>query len=227
MQSSEEEPTARLGMTASADRVSFTAAELSYLIASSPATTPLGGRAAQVIGLTDAERGEAAISAGFSSLIVRGLAVSDGERVTYAPATGAVSEAVTKASVCVQLGLISADKSDGAVLFDSGRARLLVTPRKHRCFDVTGMNRTLDVGGQLLAVARQFLERNRPGVVSFAVDTTGSGVTEDIGWVTAAADNDTWSVVFSREPSDADRGLSESEAVERLQRRLHQLLPVA
>lgn len=214
-------------MTASADQVAFTAAELAYIIASNPASTRLGGRAAAVIGLTDAERSEAAVAAGFSSLIVRGLAISDGERVTYAPATGAVSEAITKAIVTVQIGLIAAEKSDGTLLFDSGRARLLVTPRKHRCFDVTGLGRSEDAGGQLLIIAREFLERHRPGVVSLVVDTSGTGQPEDLSWATVAADTDTWSVVFSREPSDLDRGLSEAEAVERLQRRLHQLLPAA
>lgn len=207
-----------------AEQVVLTAAELSYLISSSPAPTRLGVRAAEAIGLTGAERSESVIATGFSSLIARGLAVSDGTLVTLAPSTSSVSDAITQARVNVQIGLVAAERSDGGLLFESSRVRVLVSPRRHRCFDVTGLNHHADLPEQLLTITREFFQRHRPGVVTMVVDTAGHGQPEDLGWATVAADAERWSVVFSQEPSDAHRGIGEEQAVQRMRERLGELL---
>ncbi|GIH09448.1 hypothetical protein Rhe02_75150 [Rhizocola hellebori] len=208
------------------DQVVLTAAELSYLIASSPSTTQLGSRAAEVVGLTSDERHEASVSAGFSSLIARGLAISDGNQVTLAPSTSAVSDALSQSQVNIQIGLVAAERADGAILFKSERVRLLLSPRRHRCFDLVGLDPRGDLPGQLLAITRDFLGRYRPGVVTIVVDTAGRGTPSDLGWTTVAADTDaqSWSVVFGREPSDIDRGVGEEQAVHRMRGRLQELL---
>jgi len=211
-------------MTNRTDHVALTATELSYLLTVESELTTVGRRAADVLGLTEPERDRPGLAAGLSSLLVRGLVVSDGQRVTLAPTVGAVTQALRGSTTNVQIGFVSKDKSDGALVFDAGSVRVLITPRLHRCFDAVGLDHRAGLAGQLVHMSREFLQRFRPGVVSAVMDTTGSGRAEDLKWATVSTDAEAWSVGFSRDPAQAETGLTETQAFERLLDHFVQLL---
>jgi hypothetical protein len=147
------------------EQLSLTAAELSFLLASGGERV---GETPRLLGLTDADRGDAVLSAGLGSLLLRHLAAPvDGSRLELAPAVAAVAAGLHRPRGFVQVGLTAEDHADGAVLIDAERIRILVAGRAYRCYDITPVAPDVDVREPLLAIADRFLHRHRPAVATF------------------------------------------------------------
>ncbi|WP_432824868.1 hypothetical protein [Dactylosporangium sp. CA-092794] len=151
------------------EQLSMTAAELSFLLASGdrPGETP------RLLGLSDAERADAVLSAGLGSLLLRHLAAPvDGSRLELAPAVAAVAAGLHRPRAFVQVGLTADDHADGALLLDAERIRVLVVARAYRCYDITPIAPGADPAEPLLAVADRFLHRHRPALATFTAAST-------------------------------------------------------
>ncbi|MEV6925288.1 hypothetical protein AB0M46_12405 [Dactylosporangium sp. NPDC051485] len=150
------------------DQLSLTAAELSFLLASGDRQ----GQTPRLLGLGDADRTDAVLSAGLGSLLLRHLAAPvDGSRLEMAPAVAAVAAGLHRPRGFVQLGLTADDHADGALLIAAERIRVLVAGRAYRCYDVTPLAPEADPRDALLAVADKFLHRHRPAIATFAASS--------------------------------------------------------
>jgi hypothetical protein len=146
------------------EQLSMTAAELSFLLASGERA----GDTPRLLGLTDADRSDAVLSAGLGSLLLRHLAAPvDGSRLEMAPAVAAVAAGLHHARGFVQVGLSAEDHADGALLIHGERSRVLVAARAYRCYDISPLAADADAREPLLAVADRFLHRYRPAVATF------------------------------------------------------------
>lgn len=155
-------------MDGTTEQLSMTAAELSFLLASGdrPSDAP------RLLGLTEADRTDAVLSAGLGSLLLRHLAAPvDGQKLELAPAVAAVAAGLHRPRAYVQVGLTAEDHADGALLFEAGMTRFLVAARAYRCYDITPIAAEVDVREPLLAVADRFLHRYRPAVATFNAST--------------------------------------------------------
>jgi hypothetical protein len=191
------------------DRISLTAAELAFLLSVSDGAA--GSPVHRLLGFTDADRTDAVVAAGLGSLLLRHLAApAHGQQVELGPAVTAVAEGLSRPRVCVQVGLMADRLADGALLFEAGSVRFILAPRAYRCYDVTGIDPTVDRRDPLLRLARAFLEQYRPAVASFTV----LGVDPRLGPVTVAATDDgSWRFAAGREER---RGLAADDALSRL-----------
>ncbi|MER7007047.1 hypothetical protein ABT297_28965 [Dactylosporangium sp. NPDC000555] len=178
------------------EQLSMTAAELSFLLASGdrPGETP------RLLGLTDADRTDAVLSAGVGSLLLRHLAVPvDGNRLELAPAVAAVAAGLHRPRGFVQVGLTADDHADGALLLDAERIRVLVAARAYRCYDVSPLAPGADAREPLLAVADRFLHRHRPALATFTASPAADfalGAQPARATLSSSADG-TWRVVTS------------------------------
>lgn len=218
------------------DRITLTAAEISFLIAAVDPTSRT--RAADLVGLTQEERTEPVRAAGLASLTARGLAMPAGEDVQVAGPVNAVATGLTQATTIVQLGLVAAnpERADGATIFANEAVRFLIAPRLNRCYDVTGLDRTRDLREPIMNLVQTFLAQHRPGVASLRIEhgpdpaTLGRHLTTPatdpapgFGWVTVGAGpNNTWTIadVFDQAARKGD----EAQALDRLHRVLGDLL---
>ncbi|MEV8515317.1 hypothetical protein [Dactylosporangium sp. NPDC051484] len=176
------------------EQLSMTAAELSFLLASGgwPGETP------RLLGLTDADRTDAVLSAGVGSLLLRHLAAPvDGSRLELAPAVAAVAAGLHRPRGFVQVGLTAEDHADGALLLDAERIRVLVAARAYRCYDISPIAPGADACEPLLAIADRFLHRHRPALATFTASPMADfarGVQPARATLSASADG-TWRVV--------------------------------
>ncbi|WP_432971703.1 hypothetical protein [Dactylosporangium sp. CA-233914] len=151
------------------EQLSMTAAELSFLLASGDRQ----GQTPRLLGLGDADRTDAVLSAGVGSLLLRHLAAPvEGSRLELAPAVAAVAAGLHRPRGFVQVGLTAEDHTDGALLLDAGHIRLLVAARAYRCYDITPIPADADLRDPLLAVADKFLHRHRPALATFTASST-------------------------------------------------------
>ncbi|MBT8227640.1 MAG: hypothetical protein HKP61_10835 [Dactylosporangium sp.] len=216
-------------------QLSLTAAEIALLLPGSGAETRPATPVTRALGLTDAELVEPALQSALGSLLIRGLATPDGERIRHNPAVAAVAVGIGRPRFWIQLGLVSERGSDGAVLFDAGGARFLVMPRAFRCFDIVGLDLTADVRDPVVELVRRFLTDRRPAVASMKIEvpvdaTSSEGadipVAADARWVTVAmADDGRWTCAAGCDPDNATVGLAEDEAIGRLRTELAAALP--
>jgi hypothetical protein len=154
------------------DQIGLTAAELSFALTALELDPD--EPAWRLLGLTDEERSPAVISAGFGSLLIRGLAVTKRGQFTLAPAVAAVVEGLVAPKFWAEIGVIAPDTADGSLLFETGAVRFLIAPRAHRCFDVVGLNRSADLRTILLPLIQGFLERHQPAAASILIEKSGS-----------------------------------------------------
>ncbi|MEV0567854.1 hypothetical protein [Dactylosporangium sp. NPDC050588] len=155
-------------MDGTTEQLSMTAAELSFLLASGGQP----GEAPRLLGLTDADRADAVLSAGLGSLLLRHLAAPvDGQKLEMAPAVAAVAAGLHRPRAFVQVGLTAEDHADGALLFEAEMTRFLVAARAYRCYDITPIGADVDVREPLLGIADRFLHRHRPAVATFNTST--------------------------------------------------------
>ncbi|GAA0733465.1 hypothetical protein GCM10010199_51670 [Dactylosporangium roseum] len=191
------------------DQFSMTAAELSFLLASGDRP----GEAPRLLGLTEADRADAVLSAGIGSLLLRHLAAPvEGNRIDLAPAVAAVAAALHRPRAFVQVGLTADDHADGALLIDADRFRFLVGGRAYRCYDITPIAADADVREPLLAVADRFLHRHRPAVATFNASSAfdfARGVQPTRTILSSAADG-TWTVVGVDGTASAAAGFDEA-----------------
>jgi len=203
------------------DRISLTAAELAFLLSvqAEAADSP----SAALLGFGEADRTDAVLGAGLGSLLLRHLAAPTADqRVELAPAVAAVAEGLTRPRLCVQVGLVADQLTDGALLFEAGQVRFLLAPRAYRCYDVTGVDPALARRDVLIRLGVTFLERFRPGVASFTVATAADPAT---AWNTlAVAVDGTWTVGTGRAPDAPIEGLAAADALARLSAELTALL---
>jgi hypothetical protein len=189
------------------EQLSMTAAELSFLLASGDRL----GQTPRLLGLTDADRTDAVLSAGVGSLLLRHLAApvdGNGSRLDLAPAVAAVAAGLHRPRGFVQVGLKADDHADGALLLDAERIRVLVAARAYRCYDITPIAAETDVRDPLLAVADRFLHRYRPAVATFTASSAADferGVQPARATLSSSADG-TWRVTTrdGQETSAAD-----------------------
>ena len=169
------------------DRITLTAAEVAFLMSTRAAVRP---PLAAALGLTDADFTDAVCGAGLGSLLLRQLATPlQANHVDLAPPLAAVAEGLTNPVALVQIGLVANEGADGSILVDASPVRFLIAPRMFRCFDISGIDLTLDVREPLLQIADAFLRRYQPGVATFTVSTPAGdagaasiAVTEDGSW---------------------------------------------
>src|SRR3954464_12818472 len=131
------------------EQLSMTAAELAFLLASGDRL----GQTPRLLGLTDADRTDAVLSAGVGSLLLRHLAApvdGNGSRLDLAPAVAAVAAGLHRPRGFVQVGLKGDAHADGGLLPDAERIRVLVAPRAYRCYDITPIAAETDVRDPLL-----------------------------------------------------------------------------
>jgi hypothetical protein len=165
----------------------------------------------RLLGFTEADRTDAVVAAGLGSLLLRHLAApAAAQQVELAPAVTAVAEGLSRPQICIQVGLMADKLADGALLFESGPVRFILAPRAYRCYDVTGIDATVDRRDPLILLTRAFLEQYRPAVASFNV----VGVDPRYGWVTVATvDDGSWTFVPGRDERSAMRHLTAEEAL--------------
>jgi hypothetical protein len=186
------------------DRVIVTAAEVAYLVA--VADPSLRSVAPAMLGISAEELTDAVRAAGLASLVVRDLAVVEGENVRLTAPVAAVAEGLTRATTIIQVGLVAPDNADGALLFDTGQVRLLVGPRPYRRFEIIALDVRRDLREPLTHIVRTFLAEHCPGVASLRLEhgpvdqighllsTTQVDPTSGFGWVTVAVGSDgVWS----------------------------------
>jgi hypothetical protein len=166
-----------------------TAAELSFLLASGDRP----GEISRLLGLTDADRADAVLSAGLGSLLLRHLAAPvEGNRLELAPAVAAIAAGLHRSRGFVQVGLTADDHADGALLLDAERIRVMVAGRAYRCYDVTPI--AADACDPLLAAADRFLHRHRPAVATFTAADLEGAAQATRATLSSAVDG-TWRVV--------------------------------
>jgi hypothetical protein len=202
------------------DRISLTAAELAFLLSVSDAeaSSPVH----RLLGFTAADRTDAVVAAGLGSLLLRHLAApAAGQQVELAPAVTAVAEGLSRPQVCVQVGLIADKLADGALLFEAGRVRFIMAPRAYHCYDVTGIDPTVDRRDPLIVLARAFLEQYRPAVATFTV----LGADPRYGWATVAAEEGSWTFAAGHDDGTGIWGLTAEEALTHLHDELGRLTP--
>lgn len=204
------------------DRISLTAAELAFLLSAHADESP--SPAGRLLGFGAQDRTDAVLGAGLGSLLLRHLAAPTADqRVELTPAVAAVANGLAKPWLCVQVGLVADQLTDGALLFESDAVRFLLAPRAYRCFDVTGVDQSVDRRDVLIRLGGSFLERYGPGVASFTVPTAPD---PDSAWVTVAlAADGTWTVATGRAPDAPIEGLAAGDALARLSAELGGLLP--
>jgi hypothetical protein len=114
------------------ERISLTAAEIAFLLTAGGPN--VASPAAELLGLTDADRTDVVLAAGLGSLLLRHLATPvDDQQVELGSSLIFVAQGLAYPQVCVQVGLVADDFADGAVLFESGTTRYLLAPRSYRC----------------------------------------------------------------------------------------------
>lgn len=193
------------------DRLVLTTAEVAFLLAGEDAATV--GRAARLLAVTEEERAPATVRAGLGSLVLRGLASPVEAGVELAPAVAAVAAGMLRPRGWVEVGLVSAEGAESAVLVEVGPVRFLVSPRPFRCLEFAGIDTGVGLDEPLVDVARRYLDTNRPSLASFHV----SGHGDTGGWVTVgvAADG-AWTFAVGRDPDGAVNGLTRDDGVARL-----------
>jgi hypothetical protein len=199
--------------------ISLTAAEVALLLREAGAE---GAPVSAVLGISDEEHGETVTAAALSSLLLRGLAVTIGGRLRFGDALAAVAEGLADPLYWVEIGLVAWDTANGAVLVEGPGERFLVTPRGHRCFDLTGIDRAVPVEDPVAEVVRSFLTRFQPASASLRV--TVPGLATPFPWVTVSgAGHAGWTVATA---GGAAAGLSEEDALRRLRAAFTDLVPV-
>ncbi|MFI5910002.1 hypothetical protein [Dactylosporangium sp. NPDC051541] len=207
------------------EQLSMTAAELSFLLASGDRP----GQVPRLLGLTDADRTDAVLSAGVGSLLLRHLAAPvDGAstRLDLAPAVAALAAGLHRPRGFVQVGLTAEDHADGALLLDAERIRVLVAARAYRCYDITPIAPGADVRDPLLAVADKFLHRHRPAVATFAASSAADferGIQPPRATISSSADGK-WLVVTGDGTETKTDNFDDAAAV--LREELAKMMPV-
>ncbi|WP_433043908.1 hypothetical protein [Dactylosporangium sp. CS-033363] len=178
------------------EQLSMTAAELSFLLASGDKQ----GQTPRLLGLTEADRADAVLSAGVGSLLLRHLAApveGSGSRLELAPAIAAVAAGLREVRGFVQVGLSAEDHADGVLLLHAERIRVMIAARAYRTYDLTPIPADTDARESLLSVADRFLHRHRPAVATFTAASATDferGIQQPKATLSAKADG-TWLVV--------------------------------
>ncbi|HZN16626.1 MAG TPA: hypothetical protein VFB84_00250 [Micromonosporaceae bacterium] len=205
------------------DLIGLTAAELAFVVWTRGSSIPPS--VAKALGIGDADQTEAFRMAGLGSLLTRKLATPLPEsRVDLAPALVAVAEGLVRPAATVQIGLIAQTAADGALLVESPLARFLVAPRRYRCFDVTGLDRSVEAPEPLLWIGAEFLRHYRPAVVTFTVTTYPDESTRAASMAVGA--DGTWSYLSGADPAAAVLA-TEAECTAMLGAELSRLVPHA
>ena len=199
--------------------ISLTAGEIGLLLRESGAQD---APVSEVLGISEDEHGETVTAASLSSLLLRGLAETAGGALHFGEALAAVAEGLADPVYWVEIGLVAAGTANGAVLVEGPGERFVVTPRGHRCFDLTGIDRTVPVDEPVTAVVRAFLTRFQPASASLRV--TVPGLDAPFPWVTVSgAAQSGWTVATA---GGAEAGLSEVDAIACLRTAFADLVPV-
>jgi hypothetical protein len=205
------------------DQLSMTAAELSFLLASGERA----GETPRLLGLTDADRTDAVLSAGLGSLLLRHLAAPvDGARLEMAPAVAAVAAGLHHPRGFVQVELGAEDHADTALLIHGERSRVLVAARAYRCYDITPITADADAREPLLAVADKFLHRHRPAVATFTASSAADvarGAEPSRATLSSSADG-SWRVVTRDGAETSAEDFDAAAAV--LREELARMMPV-
>ncbi|WP_433203427.1 hypothetical protein ACQP00_34105 [Dactylosporangium sp. CS-047395] len=178
------------------EQLSMTAAELSFLLASGDKQ----GQTPRLLGLTEADRADAVLSAGVGSLLLRHLAApadGSGSRLDLAPAIAAVAAGLREVRGFVQVGLTAEDHADGVLLLHAERIRVMVAARAYRTYDLSPIPADSDAREALLSVADRFLHRHRPAVATFTAASAADferGIPQPKATLSSKADG-TWLVV--------------------------------
>lgn len=186
------------------DALSFSAAELAWLL---HAAGPPSAETLKVLGLTKAEMSEPVRNAGFSSLILRGEADTDGDEATIAPPASAVGQGIIGATTVVQFGFIADGEADGGLLFSSPKLRILIAPRAFDTYDALALDTKEPLGKPVAGLAEAFLEERNPGLAAVVVQGPGGS-----RQYTVAAGDD-WTFVDGKTPTN---GLSKTAALKLL-----------
>ncbi|WP_238011945.1 hypothetical protein KZZ52_37825 [Dactylosporangium sp. AC04546] len=206
------------------EQLSMTAAELSFLLASGDRPA----EATRLLGLTEADRTDAVLSAGLGSLLLRHLAAPvEGSRLDLSPAVAAIAAALHRPRAFVQVGLTADDLADGALLFDAGSVRFMVGARAYRCYDITPLPAEADARESLLAVADRFLHRHRPATATFNASSAADFArgAQPARVTLSSSAGGTWQVVGLDGTESAVAGFDEAAGLVRDE--LARMLPVA
>jgi hypothetical protein len=197
--------------------LTVTAAEIALLLREAG---PDAADVRAVIGIVPDEQTDAVASAALGSLLLRDLASADDGRLRLAPPLAAVAEGLAEAAYWIEMGLVATDIADGAVILEGPSERLLVTPRAFRCFEISGIERSVPAGVPVADIARTFLTRFKPGVVSMRCTIRGAGPGD--AWVSVAADTNGWTVAS---PNHTGDHLTEDAALDRCRHALEDVVP--
>lgn len=145
--------------------LAFTAHELRYLL--SLEDSAVSAANAQRLGLRSVAVDSELIGAGAATLMVRGLAYINDDRLTLTDETGVVGYVLTHASTWTAIGLSGVGITDGALLLTADGLTLLFTPRPLGAFDVLAVQPPRTAGDVVLPLAGTFLDEsdNRMAVV--------------------------------------------------------------
>ncbi len=206
-----------------AEALRLTAAEIVFLLSTLDAEA--ASKAPVLFGFADSERTDAVAVSGLGSLVLRGLASADAERVQLTPDVAAIGAGLVHATDVVQIGLLAKGRSDAAIMFCTPSTRFLVTPLRHRCFQVTGLDAAKPMIEPLLHLTREFLTEEQPGVVSvvFGAAATPEQAKALHSVIVSADSQGRWSL--ARAGVQGERtGLTEQEALDHLKMNVGEIL---
>ncbi len=146
------------------DRLALAGAEIAFLLAS--VDEDRRRRAWTRLQLPEEARTDAAIRAGLSSLVARGLVTGSGTEITLSPPVAAVLNGLTEATVWRELAVFTSAAVDLAQLYVHDRGAFLLSPRAYTTFDVRGLRAGVDPAELLVSLARGFLTGDAPALVA-------------------------------------------------------------
>lgn len=189
--------------------LTLTSHELQFMFSLEDSATARANH--ELLNLPAAPEDSGILGAGAATLLVRGLAVVAEGKFALTEESGVVGYVLTHAAVWTEIGLSSADVSDGALLLTADDLTLLFTPRPMGIFDVMAVDPQRKISDVILPLASTFLDEgdNRLAVVRSAF---GGG--ERSAAVMRTAESRWRTAVDIPRPADDGGGLRESDYVD-------------
>ncbi len=154
------------------------------------------------------------ISAGSSSLVARGLATVDAGVLSVSGPVAAVTSVLTSPAKRVQIDLLTADRTDNVLSFESSDFSIILQPRAYLSWFAMAQKPGLSTAEANFYVIRKHLQDNPDGGAAISLLDGDTKVR-----LLIKANGDSWTVATNNSDGsvvDENSGLSESQLLERI-----------
>lgn len=189
--------------------LTLTSHELQFMLSLEGTATARANH--ELLSLPVASEDSGILGAGAATLLVRGLATINDDKFVLTAESGVVGYVLTHAAVWTEIGLSSADVSDGALLLTADDLTLLFTPRPMGIFDVMAVDPQRRVSDVIIPLATVFMDE---GDDRLAVVRSAFGDGERSAAVMRTAESRWRTAVDIPRPADDGAGLGESDYVD-------------